>query len=85
MEESTIIWLVVLFIYGLPLYKWRYEWRTAVYRDDHWTINIKPWFIKDAQALFTNKYFKDDELKMAWRFRIYLLIYLILFLVFLNT
>lgn len=66
-------------IYGLPLYRLRYRWRATVYRRWDWKINILPWFGHDLAALFTNRYFRDDEERaMARRFRMYLAGYLAL-------
>lgn len=66
--------LIVLFLlYGIPLWKLRYQWRSTVYRRDDWKINVLPWFGHDIAALFTNRFFRTDaERLMARRFRIYL-------------
>jgi hypothetical protein len=72
--------LIVLFlVYGIPLWRWRYQWRSTVYRRTDWKINILPWFGHDIAALFTNRYFRTDaERRMARRFRCYLSGYLAL-------
>jgi hypothetical protein len=77
--------LIVLFLlYGIPLFKLRYRWRSTVYRRSDWKINILPWFGHDTMALFTNRYFRDDaERAMARRFRLYLAGYLVLLVVIL--
>jgi hypothetical protein len=77
--------LIVLFLlYGLPLVRLRYTWRSTVYRRSDWKINVPPWFGHDIMALFTNRYFHDDnERAMARRFRLYLTGYLGLFVVIL--
>lgn len=65
--------VAVLFIYGIPLWRLRYRWRSTVYRMTDWKINILPWFGHDTAALFTNRYFhNDEERRMARRFRVYL-------------
>lgn len=78
-------WLVVIFLlYGLPLWKLRYQWRSTVYRMTSWKINVLPWFGHDTMALFSNRYFHTpDERRMARRFRIYLSVYLALLVVIL--
>ena len=65
--------LAVWILYGIPLWRLRYRWRSTVYRMSSWKINILPWFGKDIAALFSNRYFVDEkERRMARRFRIYL-------------
>lgn len=71
--------LIVFLLYGLPLFRLRYQWRSTVYRRYDWKINVLPWFGHDLAALFTNRYFRtDEERAMARRFRIYLAGYAIL-------
>lgn len=69
--------LIALFLlYGIPLWKMRYQWRSTVYRMTSWKINVLPWFGHDIMALFSNRYFHtDDERRMARRFRIYMAVY----------
>jgi hypothetical protein len=70
---------VVFLLYGLPLWRLRYRWRSTVYRMTGWQINVLPWFGHDIAALFTNRYFvTDEERKMARQFRWYLAGYLAL-------
>jgi hypothetical protein len=66
--------LVVGFLlYGLPLFRLRYQWRSTVYRRSDWKIHILPWFGHDTAALFSNRYFRTEtERAMARRFRWYL-------------
>jgi len=72
---KTIL-IVVFLLYGLPLWRLRYQWRATVYRMTSWKINVLPWFGHDLMALFTNRYFvTDDERRMARRFRVYMLGY----------
>ena len=65
--------IIVFMLYGIPLFRLRYRWRSTVYRMTDWKINILPWFGHDIAALFTNRYFRDDaERAMARKFRLYL-------------
>ena len=69
--------IVVFLLYGIPLWKLRYQWRATVYRMTSWKINVLPWFGHDTMALFSNRYFiTDDERRMARRFRMYMVGYL---------
>lgn len=69
----TWILLGVLFLYTKPLWFWRYQFRTIIYKDKRFIINIKPVFIKEFKALFSNKYFKTKkEMHIANRYRLYL-------------
>lgn len=71
--------IVAFLLYGWPLFRLRYQWRSTVYRMTDWKINILPWFGHDIAALFTNRYFRDDaERRMARKFRLYLAGYLLL-------
>ncbi|MGQ0737017.1 MAG: hypothetical protein ACT4QD_25635 [Acidobacteriota bacterium] len=79
---TVIKWVSVaaLFVYGIPLWKLRYKWRSTVYRMTSWKINILPWFGHDTAALFSNRYFQTpEERQMAFRFRVYLVGYSLLF------
>jgi hypothetical protein len=72
-----LILVGVLFVYGIPLWRLRYRWRSTVYRMPSWKINFLPWFGRDIAALFSNRYFRTpDERRMAWQFRVYLCGYL---------
>ena len=69
--------IVAVVLYGIPLWKLRYRWRSTVYRRADWKINFLPWFGHDIAALFTNRYFRTlDERVMARRYRVYLAGYL---------
>lgn len=75
--KTTLI--VALVLYGIPLWKLRYQWRSTVYRMTSWKINVLPWFGHDLVALFSNRYFvTPEERAMARRFRLYLAGYLAL-------
>lgn len=83
MSTGRILLLAVLLVYGIPLWTMRYQWRSTVYRMTHWKINVLPWFGRDIAALFTNRYFhNDEERRMARRFRVYLTGYTVLLLAF---
>ena len=45
-------WLILFFVWGLPLTYYRSKFRKLVYQTDHWVINIQPKFIKETKALF---------------------------------
>ena len=77
--------IVAFLIYGIPLWKLRYRWRSTVYRMTSWKINVLPWFGRDIAALFTNRYFvTPEERRMAMRFRLYLAGYLGLLLLIMR-
>lgn len=68
--------IIVFLLYGIPLFRLRYRWRSTVYRMTDWKINVLPWFGKDIAALFTNRYFVTaEERAMARQFRIYIGVY----------
>jgi hypothetical protein len=74
------IWLILFVIWGLPLGYYRSKFRKKVYQTDRWTINIKPVFWKELQALFGNIYPDDSEyLRLRNFYRLYLMIYFVLF------
>jgi len=74
------IWLILFFVWGLPLTYYRSKFRKLVYQTDHWVINIQPKFIKETKALL-GFYHVDDVnfIKQRNFYRFYLTIYLILF------
>jgi hypothetical protein len=78
------IWMLLFVVWGLPLTYYRSRFRKIVYRTDSWTINIKPYFIKETRALIGNIYPDDFQyLKMRNFYRVYLFIYLTLFVFYL--
>lgn len=84
MTCKTIL-LIVLFIWGIPSSFIRSRFRKIVYQTNHWTINIKPLFIKEIIALFSNMFPENpDYIKTRNYYRIYLLIYLIIFTIYYN-
>ena len=76
--------LLTLFIlWGIPSTYFRSKFRKIVYQTDDWKINIKPLFKKEIVGLFTNMYPENsDYLKTRNQYRIYLLIYLIIFILY---
>ncbi|MBE0638516.1 MAG: hypothetical protein IH598_08350 [Bacteroidales bacterium] len=77
------VWLLLFVIWGLPLTFYRSRFRKIVYQTDSWIINIKPVFIDEIKALFGNVYPDSPQyLKMRNFYRIYLFIYLILFILY---
>jgi hypothetical protein len=78
--NSEIIFFILFFIWGIPLVKYRSKFRKIVYQTDSWTINIKPFFVKETIALIGNIYPEDGEyIKMRNFYRMYLLVYIVLF------
>ena len=79
------IWLVLFIVWGIPLTFYRSKFRKIVYQTDNWTINIKPYFLKEIKALFGNIY-PDNKNYLKFRnfYRFYLFIYLLLFLAYIT-
>jgi hypothetical protein len=77
--------LILFILWGLPLNFYRSRFRKIVYQTDKWTINIKPYFIKELKALFGNMY-PDNRNYLKFRnfYRFYLIIYLLLFTSYLT-
>lgn len=84
MSIKTVL-LILIFAWGIPSTFFRSKFRKIVYQTDDWTINIKPLFIKEIVALFKNIYPNNpDYIKIRNFYRIYLVIYLVLFLIYYN-
>jgi thioredoxin-dependent peroxiredoxin len=79
------IWLILFIAWGLPLTIYRSKFRKIVYQTDKWTINIKPYFMKELKALFGNMY-PDNRNYLKFRnfYHFYLIIYLLLFTSYLT-
>jgi len=76
--------LIIIFIWGIPSTYIRSKFRKIVYKTDDWKINIKPIFKKELIGLFSNLYPHNIEyIKTRNYYRIYLFIYIILFLIYL--
>jgi peroxiredoxin Q/BCP len=85
MSLKTIL-LIILFIWGIPSTYFRSRFRKIVYQTDDWKINIKPVFIKELKALFINFFPEDSEyIKIRNYYRVYLFIYLIIFIFYYIT
>jgi peroxiredoxin Q/BCP len=79
------IWLILFFIWGIPLTAFRSKFRKFVYQTDSWTINIKPVFMKELKALFGDSFPQNTRYyKLRNSYRIYLSIYFILFFLYFN-
>ena len=85
MSLKTIL-LIILFIWGIPSTYFRSRFRKIVYQTDDWRINIKPVFFKEIKALFINLFPEDSEyIKIRNYYRVYLFIYLIIFIFYYIT
>jgi peroxiredoxin Q/BCP len=72
---------IILIIWGIPSTFFRSKFRKIVYQTDDWKINIKPLFKKEISGLIYNMYPENkDYIKTRNNYRIYLFIYLIIFL-----
>ncbi len=79
----TNILLVLLILWGIPSTYFRSKFRKIVYQTNDWKINIKPLFKKEIMGLFLNLYPDNKEyIRVRNYYRIYLLIYLFIFLVY---
>jgi len=82
MTDMQIV-LIILIIWGIPSTYFRSKFRKIVYQTDDWKINIKPLFKKEIIGLFSNMYPDNiDYLKTRNYYRIYLIVYLILFIIY---
>jgi peroxiredoxin Q/BCP len=79
------IWFVLFLIWGFPLGFYRSKFRKLVYQTDHWTINIKPVFWKELKGLFGTVYPENsDYIKFRNFYRLYLMIYSVLFVLYIT-
>jgi peroxiredoxin Q/BCP len=79
------IWLILFIGWGIPLTWFRSKFRKIVYNTTDWKINIKPVFKKEILALLGNTFPENLEyIKFRNKYRIYLSIYLILFVFYFN-
>ena len=82
MTDMQIV-LIMLMIWGIPSTYFRSKFRKIVYQTDDWKINIKPLFKKEIIGLFSNMYPDNkDYLKTRNYYRVYLVVYLILFIIY---
>ena len=74
------IWLILFFAWGMPLGVFRSKFRKMVYETEDWTINIKPYFVKETKALLGILQINHPEFsKTRNYYRFYLVIYTLLF------
>jgi peroxiredoxin Q/BCP len=79
----TFLLLILLLIWSIPSTHYRSKFRKIVYQTEDWKINIKPLFRKELIALFGNMYPENTAyLKTRNFYRIYLAVYLVLFLMY---
>ncbi len=79
----TFLLLILLLIWSIPSTHYGSKFRKIVYQTEDWKINIKPLFRKELIALFGNMYPENTAyLKTRNFYRIYLAVYLILFLMY---
>ena len=79
----TFLLLILLLIWSIPSTHYRSKFRKIVYQTDDWKINIKPLFKKEIIGLFSNMYPDNkDYLKTRNYYRVYLVVYLILFIIY---
>tara|TARA_B100000131_G_C17795640_1_gene483250 strand:- start:12 stop:266 length:255 start_codon:yes stop_codon:yes gene_type:complete len=77
------ILLIILILWGIPSTYFRSKFRKIVYQTNDWKINIKPLFKKELEGLFSNIFPDNKEyIKIRNYYRIYLFIYIILFLIY---
>ncbi|MGB1448796.1 MAG: hypothetical protein ACPG8F_03065 [Flavobacteriaceae bacterium] len=77
---KTVV-LGLLIVWGIPSTYFRSKFRKLVYQTDDWKINLKPLFKKELQGLFFNLFPADMAyLKLRNQYRVYLLVYLLLFI-----
>jgi thioredoxin-dependent peroxiredoxin len=84
MSLKTVL-LIILLIWGLPSTYFRSKFRKIIYNTNDWKINIKPIFLKEIRGLLFNILPNDKKyIKSRNDYRIYLCIYLILFILYSN-
>lgn len=82
MTEKQLIFLILL-IWSIPSTYFRSKFRKIVYQTDDWKINIQPLFKKEMIGLFGNMYPDNkDYLKTRNYYRIYLVIYIALLIMY---
>ena len=79
---KTILF-IILIIWGIPSTFFRSKFRKIVYQTNDWKINIKPLFKKEIVGLLFNLCPENKEyIKTRNNYRLYLFVYLIIFLVY---
>ena len=83
--DIKTVFFVLLLLWGIPSTYFRSKFRKLVYQTEDWKINFQPLFKRELVGLFSNLYPKDPVyLKLRNQYRLYLLVYLVLFLVYSN-
>ena len=84
MTDKQILFLILM-IWSIPSTYFRSKFRKIVYNTNDWKINLKPIFFKEIRGLLFNIFPNDKKyIKSRNDYRIYLFIYLILFILYLN-
>ena len=79
---KTILF-IILIVWGIPSTFFRSKFRKIVYQTNDWKINIKPLFKKEIVGLLFNLYPENKKyIKTRNNYRLYLFVYLIIFLVY---
>ena len=77
---------IALLVWGIPSAFFRSKFRKIVYQTDDWKINFKPLFIKELKGLFFNIFPGNNYyIKVRNQYRLYLMVYLLLFLIYILT
>jgi len=77
MINTILFWAWIA--WSLPMSIYRSQFRKIVYQDNHWSINIKPYFLKELKGLLGNIYPHNPEYIQKRNFyRFYLMIYITL-------
>lgn len=77
------ILFIVLIVWSFPSTYFRSNFRKIVYQTNDWKINIQPLFKKEIVGLFGNIFPDNKEyIKARNYYRIYLFVYLVLFIIY---
>lgn len=83
--DIKTVFFVLLLLWGIPSTYFRSKFRKLVYQTEDWKINIQPLFKRELVGLFSNLYPEDPVyLKLRNQYRLYLFVYLLLFLLYTN-
>lgn len=83
--DIKTVFFVLLLLWGIPSTYFRSKFRKLVYQTEDWKINIQPLFKRELVGLFSNLYPEDPVyLRLRNQYRLYLLVYFGLFLVYSN-